>query len=390
VGSPADEQQVSQTMRVLTLGAFERDNFGDTLFHEVTKSYLPGVEVTAGSILPSRLSSGEPVVNYRQYLATKRVDAIWVVGGEIGGVVLDDALAMSLAGDARTEYLAQPPDIRRQRALERGFSSHQELAYLPEFDQDGPRVVINSVGVSALTNAGPDVVDRSLGVLRRAAAVHVRDVPSHDFLSEEGVVASLGPDMVHAIASVPGYRPDEIARPLPAPYALVQINVSLVRHHTIKEVARQVATLAREADLDVVLFAAGVAPGHDNLGIYAAIAALASRDAGARSIRVLTDRNVKRLVHYVAKAELWVGTSLHGRVLSAAYAVPRVSLENEKVSRYSNTWDPDYAHGVSPANLADEALLGLTSHPKGARVTTAMRLASQADAHTRRVREALS
>lgn len=377
-------------MRVLTLGAFERDNFGDTLFHEVTKSYLPDAQVTAGSILAGRLSNGEPVVNYRQHLATERVDAIWVVGGEVGGVLLDDALAMSLSGDARAEYLAQTPDVRRQRAQDQGFSSHQALAYLPELDEGGPRVVVNSVGVSALTRAEPDVVSRSLGVLRSASAVHVRDVPSHEFLTAQGVTTSLGPDMVHAIARVSGYRPDEIARPLPAPYALVQINVNLVRHHSVKEVARQVATLAREADIDVVLFAAGVAPGHDNLGIYAAIAAVASRESGARSIRVLTERNVKRLVHFVAKAEIWVGTSLHGRVLSAAYAVPRVSLENEKVSRYATTWDPGYAHGVKPANLAEAALRGLTSHPKGARDTTAKLLEGQADANTRRVAEALS
>ncbi|WP_291378006.1 polysaccharide pyruvyl transferase family protein [Demequina sp.] len=381
---------MSQAMRVLTLGAFERDNFGDTLFHEVTKNYLQDADVTAGSIMAGRLSSGEPVVNYRKHLATERVDAIWVVGGEVGGVVLEDALAMSLAGDARAEYLAQSPQVRRSRAEEQGFSDHRALAYLPEMGADGPQVVVNSVGLSALARAEPDVVTRSLAALQHATAVHVRDVPSHEFLTAQGVTVSIGPDMVHAITGVPGYGPDDIARPLPAPYALVQINVNLVRHHTVKEVAHQVATLAREADLDVVLFAAGVAPGHDSLGIYAAIAAAASRESGARAIRVLTDRNVTHLVHYVARAEMWVGTSLHGRVLAAAYAVPRISLENEKVSRYATTWDPAYAHGVDPANLAREALRGLTSFQRGASQATATRLASQADAHSRRVREALS
>ena len=38
------------------------------------------------------------------------------------------------------------------------------------------------------------------------------------------------------------------------------------------------------------------------------------------------------LARLIANAYAWIGSSLHGRIISAAYGVPRVSLDKPKVN----------------------------------------------------------
>lgn len=354
--------------RVLTVGAYERDNFGDLLFLLLTRMYLreAGFDVAAGSIFDSRVP-GERDIEVRAYadlLRTQTWDAVWVVGGEVGGVRISDALSMSLtraearvfdsAGDAGKSFIA--------RALT-GLPC-DALAYLPDLTgfplNAGTPLIVNSVGISNTAHSA----DRGVGsvsdrVLSSARKVLVRENASGDFAHEHGLEVEVGPDMVHAIAGIDGFRADQLPSPRSAPYAIVQINIEILDKYGVAPAARGVESLSRALDMDVVLLVAGTAPGHDSFAQYIRLLSMVHLDLGRRTVEILRDREPRALVAYIANAAVWVGTSLHGRIISSSFGVPRVTLENQKTARYTATWDPGFPAGVHPAAMAEAAVFAV-------------------------------
>src|SRR5690606_38014138 len=84
------------------------------------------------------------------------------------------------------------------------------------------------------------------------------------------------------------------------------------------------------------------------------------------------------LVDEIAGVGLWVGLSLHGRIISGAYGVPRVSFTKRKVDAYASTWDPDMPWGVTPDRL-DEAVAEALSPRVQAASVVGDDLAAQAE-----------
>lgn len=142
---------------------------------------------------------------------------------------------------------------------------------------------------------------------------------------------------------------------------------------------------ARSLNLSVVFQPAGTAPGHDSFAMLDQLAQIAQEHSGGNlHIHTQRNRDIWTQVGVLAHAACFVGTSLHGRIVTAAYGRPRVSLENQKVNIYTSTWEePDLqpfnvpigdlkasvekAMSVEPARLlayankqAEHALAGFT------------------------------
>ncbi|WP_353815369.1 polysaccharide pyruvyl transferase family protein [Agromyces sp. SYSU T00266] len=359
---------------VLTIGAYERDNFGDILFYRLTADYLAeaGFDVTAGSILTADLPGAEPVRvrPWHELLDERTWDAVWVVGGEIGGVDVLGALGMSLPEHERKIFAEASAPGRAFVARFLGQADPHAMAYLPELmdyplNRDTP-LVANSIGVSRLGILDDaNARDRSSRALLAARRVSVRDDDSKSVIESFGGNAELAPDMVHAIAGRPGYGRNELSVEREVPFALVQVNTELVRKFGVDAFASAIARLSADLNLDIVLFAAGTAYAHDSFADYVRIAS-AARGRTGRRVEILTTRDTSTLVAHIAHATLWVGSSLHGRIISSSYGVPRVSLENDKVSRYAGAWDPDSPHGVTPDDMleASARAIALAADPE--------------------------
>ena len=54
---------------------------------------------------------------------------------------------------------------------------------------------------------------------------------------------------------------------------------------------------------------------------------------------------------HIRRARVVIGTSLHVRIVAAAYGVPRVSLAKPKPTRYARLWDPDMPFDVALEDL---------------------------------------
>ncbi|WP_166790860.1 polysaccharide pyruvyl transferase family protein [Cryobacterium mannosilyticum] len=352
---------------VLLVGAYERDNFGDLLFYQLTKDYLEGSYLAAGSVIGADMRPllGTRVYPHSDLLAARAWDLVWVVGGEIGGVDTEGALAMSLT-EADGSIFDQSG--KRGKGVIAEFlsgASAQSPAYFPPvanfpLNTHTP-VVMNSIGLSNLfeTEPGSEHGDAAHAAIRNAAAVVVRDTASQRFAASIGKTATLSPDMVHAIS----LRHPEIAqRRLNAePYFVFQANAHLIQLHGAEAIARSIARVARATNLRPAFFLAGTARHHDRSDQYDEVKSVLAVIAPEIPTVGITTRDPMLLASYIARSRMWIGSSLHGRIIAGSFGLPRVSLENRKVSKYAATWDPAFPMDVSFDDLPEAVVEAFTS-----------------------------
>jgi exopolysaccharide biosynthesis predicted pyruvyltransferase EpsI len=102
-----------------------------------------------------------------------------------------------------------------------------------------------------------------------------------------------------------------------------------------------------------IFFAAGIANYHDDIEQYKNLKKYIQCNFHEDRIDIINERNPIALVNWIKNSQLWIGSSLHGRVISSAYSIPRVSLKMGKVSNYCELWD-----NVFPYNVALDNILG--------------------------------
>lgn len=332
---------------ILAVGAYERDNFGDYLFYEVLRRYLAKDHVLPGSVVYSDMRAAYGIVTlpYDFILSKYQVDAVWVVGGEVGGVDVPSALTMSLGLPDTTYSRAVSTD--QAEAIERlyGASRRNHQAYIPDKslyarNQDSP-LIVNSVGLSHMFGDGGQSARMTLS---QAAAVSVRDNISRDKLAKVGLVATVAPDVVHTLPLF--YTPKAHTKV----GIVFQCNTAYAEAIGLPVIGEALAEVARQHNLPITMIAAGTAFSHDSLATYQTLHQLLT-DQGV-TCQLVTTRSPLELVDYIAAAQCTISTSLHVRIVSAAYGVRRVSLENDKVGRYVGQWDAAWPAQVSITELS--------------------------------------
>jgi len=348
---------MSSSPRVLLVGAYERDNFGDLLFLLVTERYLDGAEVVAAAPFSADMRPllDRHVPAYGPLLRDETFDAIWTVGGQVGRVDLVRAYKMSAGPEAWAAFAAAP-EAEQAAILRAATGGEPPLSpYIPlpaAYPRNaGAVTVLNSVGI-----AGARGREAVLAALRGATAISVRDDSSSALLTELGIGHRLLPDAVHALS-----RQYPAARDGGADTAIVQISCARLRMLGHAQVGRAIARSPQLRDRPVRLLLAGTATGHDAVEDYERVA----RAARGVDIAIVPERRPLALVEYIRGARVVVGTSLHVRIVAAAYGVPRVSLSKPKPTRYARLWDPDMPFDIVLDQL-DDAVAAAVAHARTA------------------------
>ena len=133
----------------------------------------------------------------------------------------------------------------------------------------------------------------------------------------------------------------------------MQISGSILHRLGPERVAARIAHSRSLRGLAVRLLPAGTATGHDSLADYEALAAAIKRRAPWLGTRIVDERRPLELVDRIARARVVVGTSLHVRIVAAAYGVPRVTLTRWKPTQYARTWDDVMPFDVGIDRLDD-------------------------------------
>ncbi|MDJ0362570.1 polysaccharide pyruvyl transferase family protein [Rhodococcus sp. H29-C3] len=335
---------MSSCRKIGLIGAYERDNFGDVLFLERAYRYLGKRDSVA--LAPYRRAMGADikqtveVERYADALVRRELQGILVVGGEVGGTSASDAYRMSSSSEDYRLWESEPLRKRRYRIEDELGSSAYSSPYLPRMSgsEDSLRLSlsINSVGLSGLGKLMGSRRDEAWNAVRESSYLSVRDNESSSVLESAGISHVLAPDVVHTLALdsefVPNLRPD---------VALVQVksrSLAQIGPHRFAEALNSSQSLK---GMTIQLFAAGYATGHDSLELYQRVSdAFHKMDSSGRLL-LPEDLSPIDKAKSIAGCGVWIGTSLHGWIISSSFGRPRVGLELVKVGRYARSWgDP--------------------------------------------------
>lgn len=350
----------------LLVGAYERDNFGDILFLNRARHYLGDRAALATAPAGGNSSEvgGESVVAYGGPLAGDPVPFVWVVGGATGSTTV--AGALSMAGDAT--------------ATDPGLPDYAS-PYLPRMSRysatTNAKYIVNSVGVAGVGRLTGRRRIEVEAALREATFLSVRDAASARYLASRRIPHHLAPDFVQTL-------PLHVqARSLERDVALIQLKSRLIRGIGVEALASALADMSELRPFRLRFFSAGEAPGHDSTELLNAVAD-AYRKRSGRLAEVSTQRTAEDKAAEIASAGLWIGTSLHGFIVSSAYEVPRVGLLIDKVRTYARSWNIDMPTKVDIPDLG-AAIASALQTSAGVMAADAERLAVAADKNARRI-----
>ena len=361
--------------RVLLVGAYERDNFGDLLFLLVTERYLDGAEIVAAAPFAADMRDllGRHVPAYGPLLHAEPFDAIWTVGGQVGTVDVRRAYRMSASPAAWRRFAAGTEAERLDRLRQEVGETPLVSPYIPlpfAFPRNaGAVTVLNSVGIAGARGIEPLRREAVFAALRGATAIAVRDLGSSRLLSDLGIDHRLAPDAVHALGV------------LDPPSAIRMPTWRSCRSRApgcAGSGTRASGPPSPPARSSRGGPSASCSPGPPPAMTPSTTTSGRAAPRAASTSTILDERRPLELVDHIRRARVVVGTSLHVRIVAAAYGVPRVSLSKPKPTRYARLWDPDMPFDVALEGLdaAIEAALARGRRPEAAEHAAGLSLAA--------------
>lgn len=355
-GMPSDASPLFPT---ILFGAFDRHNFGDLLFPHIAAALLERHDLIFAGLAERDLSCfGGHSVRALAGLAAEwdgRPANIIHVGGELLTCEAWQAAVMLLPPDEAQKAIAHFDSHPEERlgwvhsAL--GISALAPYSVPRGLFPGASSIIYNAVGGVDLGTLDPAMRAEVVANLKAANAVSVRDRQTLAQLEAAGIPASLIPDPAVMVAALFGEeirqraQEAEMAHVLaacPQGYIAVQFSADFGDDATLTEIATQLDQAATSTGYGVVFFRAGAAPWHDDLDCYRRVAARMH----SPHVRMFTSLNLWDICAVVAHSRVYCGSSLHGRIVAMAFALPRVSLIHPrqanhptKQAAYAATWE---------------------------------------------------
>lgn len=334
---------------IILFGAFDRHNFGDLLFPHIAAALLPHEHLVFAGLASRDLRPyGGHEVRALAELATEwkeRTAMLIHVGGEILTCSAWQAAVMLLPPEqaqATLAYLEGKPQEKAQWVRSKVGSPAQAPYTLSRQRFPGlAPVIYNAVGGADLDQADRALRIEVLANLRAADDVSVRDRQTLAHLTGAGIEARLMPDPAVMVAELFGTQirqhgqQGEVAHmrhELPQGYIAVQFSADFGDDETLTEIAAQLDQIMVSSGLGVVFFRAGAAPWHDDLACYQRVAAR-MRSA---SVKILESLDLWDICALIANSRAYCGSSLHGRIVAMAYALPRINLRQPAVPHHAS------------------------------------------------------
>ncbi|NMG56843.1 polysaccharide pyruvyl transferase family protein [Aromatoleum aromaticum] len=372
----------------ILFGAFDRHNFGDLLFPHIVAAMLDDRNpVFAGLVDADLPRFGGHAVHAIAPLAAawgERAVNLIHVGGEILTCGAWHAAVMLLPLPEARAVVARF-DPRPEEALEwaqRRLGTRALAPYcVPRDFFPGARVIYNAVGGAGFGECDEALRAEVLANLRAADTIGVRDRETRAQLAAASVPARLVPDPAVMVAVLFGERIARHARvgevaqiraAFPQGYLAVQFSADFGDDATLDAIAAGLERSARSSGHGVALFRAGAAPWHDDTACYARLAARLPTTL----VRIVESLDIWDICALIAASRGYCGSSLHGRIVAMAFALPRVNLLHRraghpgKQAAFAATWEPPQVRAtVEVDEIADGIGEALNADPEQLRQT---------------------
>lgn len=383
---------------VILFGAFDRHNLGDMLFPHVAAAMLPAREpIFAGLAERDLRAEGGHRVEALSAVAARlgeRPATLVHVGGEILSCDAWQAAVMLTPPDDAQRLVARldgrPRAQREWAARMLRTDARAPYATVARAAFRGPlRVAYLAVGGAELDACDGELRAEVLAALAGADDVSVRDRQTQAQLRAAGIAARLAPDPAIMVAELFGEQVraraarGEVARlreAFPQGYLAVQFSADFGDDETLSRLAAQLDRACASTGLGVALFRAGAAPWHDELDV---LQRLAARMRGGTA-QVFASLDVWDICALVAAARGYCGSSLHGRIVATAFALPRVNLRHPsarartgKQAAFASTWDLAGMPAVVDVDEAAAAIERVLATDPARLVHAAARLAAR-------------
>jgi hypothetical protein len=376
---------------IILFGAFDRHNFGDLLFPHIAAALLPdGDLVFAGLASRDLRPYGGHAVRALAQLTTdwgKRPVILIHVGGEVLTCSAWQAAVMLLPPEQVQDtvaYLDARPQAKREWVRSMlGSSALAPYTLSRKLFPGLVRLIYTGVGGVDLDESDAPLRDEVLANLKATDEVSIRDWQTLAQLSAAGIRARLIPDPAVTVAELFGAQihqraeEGEVAQILnvfPQGYITVQFSADFGDDKTPTEVATQLDHAAASSGNGVAFFRAGAAPWHDD---FACFERVASR-MRAPSVKVFRSLDLWEICALIANSRAYCGSSLHGRIVAMAFALPRVNLRHPastnhpgKQAAFAATWEEtnvpatvdvcEIAEGIRDALAVDPGQLQRTA-----------------------------
>lgn len=341
------------------LGAFDRFNYGDLLFPIVVQNELarhsPATETAVHALVESDLSRYGALKTqslkalYRPG-ALHDGDAVIFAGGGTIGVDWNymHANLLGRGGNLALYYLKRIGGEALAEHFSRAyFGSRTPFPWVAGAG-DFPakvKVAYNAVGGSEFANLAPAVQQRTLQRLAQAAYLSVRDAETQRLFEpiSQQVAVELSPDSAVLMSEqfplewLQKCASGSLSAMLAGePYLCFQSNVHYARQNADR-IAAALEAIYEQHGLRALLLPIGRYVGlDDKLALDGILSKLRTPAA------IISDEaNLWEIMLVIARASLFLGTSLHGNVTSQSFAVPHLGLSEKpsKLDYYLGTWD---------------------------------------------------
>ncbi len=351
--------------KAVLLGAFDRFNYGDLLFPIVVRKEFaarsPATETAIHALVDSDLTRYGALTTqsvkaiYRSGMLRPGDAVIFAGGGTIGvDWTYMYANLLGKTGNSVLYYLRRLLGEGAVNALvRRHFGARAPFPWVagPEDFPVPVKVAYNAVGGSEFSRLAPAVQEQTLARLAKAAYLSVRDAETKRLFSplQACLSVELAPDSAilmseqFPVAWLEERAAASLRQSLDAgPYICFQANLS----YAVKNAERIVAALElihERHGLRALLLPIGRYVGLDDQ-----VALRSIRDKLRSPVEIVSDEaSIFEIMLTIARAKLFLGTSLHGNITSQSFAVPHLGLSDQpcKVDFYLGTWDlPGQSH----------------------------------------------
>lgn len=370
---------------ILLIGAFDRHNFGDLLFPHVAGRLFGGDNLLYAGVAERDLRPAGGFKTRALSRLARELDGrplnIVHAGGEVLCCDAWQAAVMVQPSEQLQALLQRPEGDGEERAMWTrkvlGLSARAPYMASRQLFPGAEKIIYTAVGGVGLDACDVTFRAEVVSKLKEADYISVRDRQTRAHLREHGITPRLVPDPAVMVAELFGEPIRQAAQSgevatiqaaFPKGYLAVQYSADYGDDKTLREMAAQLDAWGAASGQGVVLFRAGAAPWHDDLGCYRRLAGFMR----STRVHIFASLNLWEICAVIARSAAFCGSSLHGRIIAMAFGLPRLNLRHPdarcrtgKQESYAETWELPGLHTTVDVGGIAAGLARAMAHDRG-------------------------